>query len=665
MSTRTPGHVGQEAQHATSIMTSDSNDSSYSSSSSAPQTRPNRWQGPPSTWQSLTEQERGLATSLNLLRNQDLGIHLYNAFALRKRAQKVDLEAGRGLDQFSEEEGYHWKPPKSWTAWPLKPDRVPRPGEKVGPDDPADLYAFKRHENVRPSRELEDIMVGLTLKHAKEKFDGRDADRVKGEMENQIMNEESAIGNSVVQDPLQDTWGFDIDPENLEQALKKDPSLAPQSTFFRPVVSADDERSRRLLRPSIRHTLSKIDEVLEALHHMRKTCHDYGYQSDLNSEDEAQEVAHRRGRRGVSLGRRSISQGARGVSQGARSVSRASSVGSGKGRGRPRKFANLTSRPKVADFGIPHEAKPYRSKSTHRGRPLKLYEPLLDETQEEFLIRIARLQKKPLPAYAQPLIPEPSPSPEDEQPKRHFTRRARSEELSRSRQRKLGLRDWSEVLGAAAVVGFPPDVIARASQRCAGLFGESIMMRTMRETSYRDKNSFSSTTYKPDEIQDFSAEQLNDSSGSSDTGLEEAVHFTANFKRFKNRTCPIDGCPRSDVGFRDMDSLRRHLRKGHKMTDDELADVLEKRLIQAQDQMQPRSRSNSLDGDQEMQGAVHVDNYMMAVKHKAKRKRSDTEEKGRSGLGKALNLGSAFRDSASRVEESSNSSSGADDFNAT
>lgn len=49
--------------------------------------RPNRYNGPASTWQSLTEQERGLAASLTQLRDQDLSIHLYNAHALKVRAR--------------------------------------------------------------------------------------------------------------------------------------------------------------------------------------------------------------------------------------------------------------------------------------------------------------------------------------------------------------------------------------------------------------------------------------------------------------------------------------------------------------------------------------------------------------------------------------------------
>jgi hypothetical protein len=86
--------------------------------------RPNRWTGNPSTWQSLTEQERGLATSLDQIRNQDLSIHLYNAHALKKRAlsksqrprdnrgQSNDTHDEEDPDGDTEDKGEGWVPPK-------------------------------------------------------------------------------------------------------------------------------------------------------------------------------------------------------------------------------------------------------------------------------------------------------------------------------------------------------------------------------------------------------------------------------------------------------------------------------------------------------------------------------------------------------------------------
>lgn len=59
------------------------------------QNRPNRWTGPKSTWRTLTEEERLLWQSMKRLEDQDLAIHLYNTFALKKRGR--DPETAQDL----------------------------------------------------------------------------------------------------------------------------------------------------------------------------------------------------------------------------------------------------------------------------------------------------------------------------------------------------------------------------------------------------------------------------------------------------------------------------------------------------------------------------------------------------------------------------------------
>lgn len=51
--------------------------------------RSNRWAGASSTWQSLTAQERGLAASLDQIRDGDLSLHLYNAHALKNSRREL------------------------------------------------------------------------------------------------------------------------------------------------------------------------------------------------------------------------------------------------------------------------------------------------------------------------------------------------------------------------------------------------------------------------------------------------------------------------------------------------------------------------------------------------------------------------------------------------
>jgi hypothetical protein len=52
---------------------------------------------------------------------------------------------------------------------------------------------------------------------------------------------------------------------------------------------------------------------------------------------------------------------------------------------------------------------------------------------------------------------------------------------------RLKLRDWSEVMGLASMMGFPSDVVMRSSKRCADLFGEDLEFRTLPEGHIRKK----------------------------------------------------------------------------------------------------------------------------------------------------------------------------------
>jgi hypothetical protein len=52
---------------------------------------------------------------------------------------------------------------------------------------------------------------------------------------------------------------------------------------------------------------------------------------------------------------------------------------------------------------------------------------------------------------------------------------------------RLKLRDWSEVMGLASMMGFPSDVVMRTSKRCADLFDEDLEFRTLPEGRVRKK----------------------------------------------------------------------------------------------------------------------------------------------------------------------------------
>jgi hypothetical protein len=53
--------------------------------------RPNRWTGPKSSWRTLTEEDRMLWHSMKQLRDQDLALHLYNAFGLKRWGRNATM----------------------------------------------------------------------------------------------------------------------------------------------------------------------------------------------------------------------------------------------------------------------------------------------------------------------------------------------------------------------------------------------------------------------------------------------------------------------------------------------------------------------------------------------------------------------------------------------
>ncbi|KAI6712486.1 hypothetical protein JHW43_004969 [Diplocarpon mali] len=551
--------------------------------------RPNRWHGAPSTWASYTEAERGLAASLDTLRNEDLSVHLYNAHALKRRAR--DIERGKTVEEFPgvPSEGQTWRPPKTWTAWPLPPGEVPRSGEQVGPSDSFEGHTFKREEDGAPSRELEDVLMGISLKFAKERFESRES--TEEEENNEDKGKKRVISEDDASSAGSEYLQISSDGGEGPTIIKEASESPPTKNHMKAAVSADEETSRLLLRPSIRHTLSKLDEVLMALHHARKTCYRYP-NSEAGTTDEESVLE---------------------------SIASEQPSPSKKARGRPRKFANLPerSKPPGPEQKTHDQAVLLNIKTKTLGRPTKFYEHIKGETQEAYLVRIAKLQKKPLPVFAPPTEAKPakSPSPKRTRERSSPRKRANSEELRASRQKKLGLRDWSEVLGAAALVGFPDDVVERAARRCANLFGEGMDIRRMVEVPYTEREAGDTLVrYEPQLIPPLN-DNLHDitSSSGSDSDLESDIQPTphnSSLSRKQNVFCPVADCQRRKRGFVDANALKRHLETAHAIPQEETADWI-------------------LPSDEEMEGAVHVDGFLRPVKRVRGVRGKYRERKGR------------------------------------
>lgn len=255
---------------------------------------PARYRGPSYNWSKWTWQERREADSLDAIRARDLSVHLYNAFVLKKRADesKKKIKASRELPDQSEDsrtegtkntdgkQSLPFAPPKSWTAWPMPPDIVPRIDE-YGPQDEDERWTVRGLQDERTSADLESCLIACMLKTAKEKFESREWAR-EGSRHPSI---------SVRATPRTD-YGSDDEGEELGERRSSELVGVGSNAVLRPVLQADDEMAEETLRPMGRNILEKLDDLLRALHQAR-LVHVEGTTLSSDSENDEKHTATR------------------------------------------------------------------------------------------------------------------------------------------------------------------------------------------------------------------------------------------------------------------------------------------------------------------------------------------------------------------------------------
>ncbi|KAL9597030.1 MAG: hypothetical protein Q9219_005405 [cf. Caloplaca sp. 3 TL-2023] len=354
-------------------------------------TRPNKYNGPASTWRHQTAPERQIASSLEKLRAKDLAVHLYNFYVLKRQVTDPGKRPEHGLDQDTRASAHRqsWVSSKSWTAWPMLPELVPRESEANSwGDDALQERCFEHgsHEILR------DLLVARASQRAKERFHQREWNELETESSDSFYDQNTNRGT-----PLGAMHDGQDDTEDLE-----------------PTVLADDERARKILQPSLNHVLGKLDTLLKSLHHERSSyavpdkppLKRQSMIDDTTSDDDE------RKRKKVRTGKH--------TDQG----------------------KHQTISPGIPDV---------LSSAVNQPRQVR-----------------GRL----------------SGSDRD---------KVKSSTRSQSRLGRLGLRDWSDVLGIASICGWDTGVVARAAARCSNLFEEGIVFRTLHE----DGDGFHDRSYLP------------------------------------------------------------------------------------------------------------------------------------------------------------------------
>lgn len=591
----------------------------------------------------------------------------------------------------------------------MRVDKVPPPGDpaRLGLYDPDERFTFRKPARDMPSAALEEVLSAEILKSAKEKFNARpwaqpsaSSEEEEADTDSEGGSEDEVSDGATVKSPLStkskksasrsrsrprsvkpELMSEDEQMDDVDKHHPEDDELH-KKRHFQPTVSTDDDLSYNLLRPSVRHIMTKLDTTLTVLHNAQEAT--LINQSD-SGDSESDASSLRSARPPSRQGRRN------------------SVTGSGK-KGRPLGSVSHTHSRRRS---ISQAPEPERKKV---GRPRKVYPRLEGETDREYKIRVARIQKKPIPVFSDEEPDpqqEPGSSADESDPGRESGNSGDGEETEgpgrvRVKKRKrvtaaatrgqrspsaassasanrrgprrirartrVGLRDWRDVLGAAALAGFPAAAVDRAARRCADLFGQSMTLQTLIEgpvTSGR-KPAARVTTYVPGmpqppllEDDEEEGEQRIPIRGTrtpslapgatseTETSPSQTRRRSRSVSQARSRSgsasgsssylCTFQDCPRAAFGegFSRRNNLLRHLKLVHGLTPSELGGGGPGdggQSVAASAMLIP----DEVDSEDEMYGAVHVDWYLKPIRLQQGWRGADAEEpkKKKSGHGR-------------------------------
>lgn len=245
--------------------------------------RENRFDGPASTWRFYTESERALAASLDQEQANDLSKHLYNAHALKARlrhpqvASRSEHHHGKKHWIKANEDGMlPWHPDAHWTAWPLRPDDVPRRGETFGATVPSreqEKMTYSMAASWKPSADLKEEIHAIMLKEAKERLQNRERERqsamriaVHGLAKRPSPRKRKRSSS----ESSSDTSSSSQSQEDLNHSHSDRQDGDAQQDEEEYEILVDEEDAREILQPSIHNIVLKLDDLMAGLHKSRR-----------------------------------------------------------------------------------------------------------------------------------------------------------------------------------------------------------------------------------------------------------------------------------------------------------------------------------------------------------------------------------------------------------
>lgn len=415
-------------------------------------TRTNRYYGPASTWRSWTANDRAVAEDvLNKSRASDLGAHLYNTFALKDKAGSTS--AGRFGAQSrprsrpestgDDHSEAPFTPPDVWTAWPLRARDVPREKSRCG----LARTDLSIHEEDRPSAALEETLAAITVRIAKERWNERlwDPTKLQGtqakrdwkaeiELTKQQLRESGLLNDEDFKHNRYESEDHDM--EGLDEASGLEDSniaLSPEVDLPADVQTFSSQAFGAAAASS------------SSEHESEASVSD-GNRPVFSADDEE-------AWRTLVPSTRHLLSKVDDLLAGLHKARLAYAVRDHGSLSRSRSAmseAATTDDERFARSGS-------RTGSRKRGRKRKR-SPSFERGDSDF--------------------GNIKPTPGARSASRHFG----------TKERTYGPRDWSDVLGMAALTGWKTETIARASERCAKLFNQNMMFRTFCEGNHGPRN---------------------------------------------------------------------------------------------------------------------------------------------------------------------------------
>ncbi|KAI4159950.1 MAG: hypothetical protein LQ342_006166 [Letrouitia transgressa] len=458
---------------------------------------------PPSTWRTLTAEDRRIAASLDHLRAKDLSVHLYNAFKLKRPALSRGWRADAhdpGNDGKADQP--QWVPPKHWTAWPMHSKNVPREDMNVHSqwEGSNSWRPSGSSANFRDSEEIiQEILMGTILKKAKGQFMAREPAKREptqhqgaGEAQVQLTSDRERSG---AESMSQFGTAIVLDDEG-------------NSSDLEPVVMADDEEAEHIMLPTVRHILVKFDEFLTNLHHLRASYATYETPKSSTGKKRVHSSCLPPRMKKEDSQTSATTDVSEDVSDDSELPTKLMSIPftatSSKDkphRKRQKDTEALTTSQTTSEEDSDNHNDPDPKSITHFSaatssegqRPLKRKERSEASTSSDPMYNDESDAYGDLSSFSS----TPSTSPIRKRRKRSQTSTASfspsmcsvsataslpPSSLHKLKLRKsLALRDWSEILGTASLTAFPASVIDRAAARCANLFGEATSFRVIEE----------------------------------------------------------------------------------------------------------------------------------------------------------------------------------------